>query len=439
MSNPLVSIVIPVYNGSNYMREAIDSALAQTYSPIEIIVVNDGSTDGGATEEIALSYGDKIRYFHKENGGTATALNFGIGKMKSDYFSWLSHDDYYLPERTEKVMAKMLSGNPLEEIVYTDFLYLDDETKKTHYTMVGQRVPEKQLSSHLYMLFLNVISYCTLIVPRSLFEEYSFFKEEWRYTHDYANMFEILSNKKFVYLPEALFVSRRHSDQVGMAKKAVREETGRLFLDVAKKSDEKEMTAIYGHLGNFYLELYNRSMADGMHSLWHYAQEKLSSLPFTSTEREQLKHLKEAILDANSCKGKEICIFGAGRLGQKVHMYLESKLVAVDYFCDNALACQNTKIKGIPCISPQELAEKKEDVLVIVAMLKSEEVLNQLQDLEIPYVTTKKDIDGILLQYPVAPPFFQVTDKFPETEEDKNQLFKARKAVFLAYDDLAEP
>ena len=59
---PLVSIIIPVYNGSNFMKEAIDSALSQTYENIEVVVVNDGSKDDGATEQIALSYGDKIRY-----------------------------------------------------------------------------------------------------------------------------------------------------------------------------------------------------------------------------------------------------------------------------------------------------------------------------------------------------------------------------------------
>ena len=66
--NPLVSIVIPVYNGSNFLKYAIESALAQTYKNVEILVINDGSTDNGATRDIALSYGDKIRYFEKENG-----------------------------------------------------------------------------------------------------------------------------------------------------------------------------------------------------------------------------------------------------------------------------------------------------------------------------------------------------------------------------------
>jgi hypothetical protein len=73
---PRVSIIIPVYNGSNFLAEAIDSALAQTYQNTEVIVVNDGSTDRGATRAIAASYGDRIRYLEKENGGVASALNY---------------------------------------------------------------------------------------------------------------------------------------------------------------------------------------------------------------------------------------------------------------------------------------------------------------------------------------------------------------------------
>src|SRR5689334_11837948 len=98
-TEPKVSIVIPVFNGAQYLRSAIDSALGQTYRNTEIIVVNDGSSDFGQTERVALSYGSRIRYFSKSNGGVASALNFGIQQMRGELFCWLSHDDLYLQEK----------------------------------------------------------------------------------------------------------------------------------------------------------------------------------------------------------------------------------------------------------------------------------------------------------------------------------------------------
>ena len=109
--HPLVSIIIPVYNGANFLAQAIDSALSQTYDNIEILVINDGSTDNGATEQIALSYGNKVRYFNKRNGGVSSALNLGIEKMQGEYFSWLSHDDLYEPEKIKK-QIEVLQGLP---------------------------------------------------------------------------------------------------------------------------------------------------------------------------------------------------------------------------------------------------------------------------------------------------------------------------------------
>lgn len=103
--HPLVSIVIPVYNGSDYLREAITSALAQRYDRIEVLVVDDGSCDGGQTEAIARSFGDRIRYIHKENGGSSSALNEGIRQMQGEWFSWLSHDDLYTPDKVGAQIA----------------------------------------------------------------------------------------------------------------------------------------------------------------------------------------------------------------------------------------------------------------------------------------------------------------------------------------------
>ena len=99
---PLVSIIIPAYNASNYLKEAIESALNQTYKNVEIIVVNDGSNDGGQTRAVAEEYKEKIAYYEKENGGSSSALNYGIKKMNGEWFSWLSHDDVYYPDKIQK-------------------------------------------------------------------------------------------------------------------------------------------------------------------------------------------------------------------------------------------------------------------------------------------------------------------------------------------------
>ncbi len=124
MSEPLVSIVIPVYNGANYVAEAIDSALAQTYSRIEVLVINDGSNDNNATRDIALSYGERIRYIEKENGGVASALNRGIKEMNGDYFSWLSHDDLYFPQKVQTQVDFLILLGCKDVIVYSDYRHV---------------------------------------------------------------------------------------------------------------------------------------------------------------------------------------------------------------------------------------------------------------------------------------------------------------------------
>ena len=129
LSNPLVSIVIPVFNGSNFLRDAIDSALAQTYPNFEILVVNDGSSDNGKTEEVALSYGDRIRYFHQPNRGVSAALNTGIREMKGEYFAWLSHDDVFLPRKLE-LQVRALETEGADVVVYSDYELVDTRLRR---------------------------------------------------------------------------------------------------------------------------------------------------------------------------------------------------------------------------------------------------------------------------------------------------------------------
>jgi glycosyltransferase involved in cell wall biosynthesis len=99
VTDPLVSIVIPTYNYGHYVIEAVESALAQTYSAIEIIVVDDGSTDD--TRQRLAHYSDRIRYIHQENKGLSAARNTGIAAAKGEYIAFLDSDDAFHPRKTE--------------------------------------------------------------------------------------------------------------------------------------------------------------------------------------------------------------------------------------------------------------------------------------------------------------------------------------------------
>jgi glycosyltransferase involved in cell wall biosynthesis len=207
--SPKVSIVIPVYNGSNYLREAIDSALAQTYQNREVIVINDGSTDEGKTEEIARSYGDRIRYFSKENGGVASALNKGIKEMRGDLFSWLSHDDVYMPEKLA-LQVSHLHRFPNKVILYGDFDFIDKNAKHLKTERIGNIEPRQ---FRYYLVTSHPIHGCTTLIPRECFDNVGMFDETLRSTQDYAMWFKLAEYYDFIHTPDVLIKSRFHSEQ----------------------------------------------------------------------------------------------------------------------------------------------------------------------------------------------------------------------------------
>ena len=112
---PLVSVIIPVYNCEKYLAEAIESVLAQTYQPLEIIVIDDGSTDGSA--EVAKSFGPTVQYCFQVNSGTAAARNRGIELAKGDFFAFLDADDLWVEDKLTNQMAAF-TNNPNLDIVY---------------------------------------------------------------------------------------------------------------------------------------------------------------------------------------------------------------------------------------------------------------------------------------------------------------------------------
>lgn len=217
-SKPKVSIIIPVYNGSNFLKEAIDSALGQTYKNIEVIIINDGSNDNGATEKIAKSYGNKIRYYKKVNGGVATALNFGIKKMSGEYFSWLSHDDLYEKTKIEDQIRLMLSLHTNNNIVVcNDRVLFENGIKKE--ALIDKR------TFGLFDIFLatgaNVgINGCALLIPKKALVESGGFDPTLPVTQDYDLWYRLSSqyNYRFVLLEKNLVTYRIHDKQDSIQK-----------------------------------------------------------------------------------------------------------------------------------------------------------------------------------------------------------------------------
>jgi glycosyltransferase involved in cell wall biosynthesis len=117
-STPLVSIIVPAFNREDTLRETLDSCLAQTYPNVEVIVVNDGSTD--STRAVAESYGSRIRLVNQSNSGLAGARNAGHAIARGDFVAWMDADDIAHPARIEIEMA-VLRSHPRLSLVCSDF------------------------------------------------------------------------------------------------------------------------------------------------------------------------------------------------------------------------------------------------------------------------------------------------------------------------------
>lgn len=186
MNGPLVSIIMPVYNGARYLGIAIESALAQTYKNFEVIVVNDGSDDGGATASVISSFGDRVVYLYQPNGGVSSALNLGVSKMKGEYFVWLSHDDMLLPDYLEKQIA-FLQNNCKDDnntIVSCQVSLMDARGKplfRPHKPMLGKKNGDEVYN---YLLSGGNICYCTMLIPKVCMEKVPPFDSAFRYVQD---------------------------------------------------------------------------------------------------------------------------------------------------------------------------------------------------------------------------------------------------------------
>lgn len=217
MSEPAVSVVLPVYQGENYLRFAIESVLHQTLEDLELIVVDDGSTD--STSAIARSYGDSVRYVRQDNTGVAGAFNHGLRLAKGRFISWLSHDDSFHPTKLEKQLSA-LSRLDSPAACYTDIEMIDAQGK----VIATHQLPEYERGETLrYVLTGGPIcsaSY-SLMYDRRCVEEVGPYAVELRYTQDVDMLARLVRRFPLLRVPETLMQVREHATR-GVHSKAWR-------------------------------------------------------------------------------------------------------------------------------------------------------------------------------------------------------------------------
>ncbi len=201
----LVSVVIPAYNVADYIEQSIFSVVSQTYKELEIIVVDDGSTD--ATAAIADAYAKqdtRIRIITQSNKGLAAARNTGIANAHGDYVCILDSDDIMLPNKIAEQYA-FLDSHPEYNIAYSDLYHFMDGKKSVYHH------PIAPLSTPHYesLLYGNVINPNTVFFRRSLFEKYGGFDESIRSAEDWEYWLHVAWNgSTFGYQPIKLTLYR---------------------------------------------------------------------------------------------------------------------------------------------------------------------------------------------------------------------------------------
>jgi glycosyltransferase involved in cell wall biosynthesis len=194
-----VSVVIPCYNSEAYLRETIDSAVNQTHPPREVIVVDDGSTDGSAS--VAEAYGDPVRVIRQENQRQAAARNRGIEEARGDFVAFLDADDLWHPEKLERQLPCFEPG---VVCVHNNWHKFGAEDEVLDFSPVPE---EERYTVEFMLLVTNPIHMSSVVVRRSLPVRFP----TWcRDGEDTFYHMEVARLGRIVLVPEVLTEKRMH-------------------------------------------------------------------------------------------------------------------------------------------------------------------------------------------------------------------------------------
>lgn len=212
---PQISVIIPTYNRAAYLPDAIESVLAQTFRDVEIVVVDDGSTDDTQATLRAWVNAGQIRYFYQENSGVSAARNRGIALAQGDYIAFLDSDDLFDPQKLEKQVA-LLDADPEIGLVHNSFRRVD---------MAGTLLAERDTSKFDGMVYPEMLLNWSVLIPPSCvmlraaaLTETGGFDETMRWGEDIDLWRRVARHYHFAAIADTLTIMRLHAENTSGAK-----------------------------------------------------------------------------------------------------------------------------------------------------------------------------------------------------------------------------
>ncbi|MFQ6116408.1 MAG: glycosyltransferase [bacterium] len=202
------SVIIPSYNRLPFLKEAVESVLNQSYRNFELIVVDDGSTDG--TKEFAAGLGDQIKYVYQKSGGPGSARNRGIREAGGRFITFLDSDDLWHRDKLN-VEIGFMKSHPKAMVCYTDEIWIRRGVR------VNQRKKHQKYSGWIFdrCLPLCIVSPSSVLMRREFFDEVGYFDESLPVCEDYDLWLRASLRFPFHFIPQKLIIKRGgHADQL---------------------------------------------------------------------------------------------------------------------------------------------------------------------------------------------------------------------------------
>lgn len=381
---PLVSVVIPAYNREKTISRALNSVLEQTYSNIEVIVVDDGSTD--STAKIVSNYADgRVRLIClSSNQGANKARNTGISEAKGEYIAFQDSDDEWLADKLEKQLAYMLKT--ATKAAYCPYILYDEgKTSVVPSDYMNQDVCEKNVVQTLKKK--NVVGTPTLIVRRELFGEIGMFDTDMKGLQDYEFVIRLVKHERLGYIREPLVKAYRMQQSITTNSHRILEAFAQILEKHADFVDVETFLHIYlGRAETLWEDQINWQEFD---KIVESVRKSGKAITGEDCYRMAMQYfwkqnwlIKKALTEwysnfVDNIKAKEFMIYGAGVWGQKAYSDMKKNNCIPKCFAVTERGNEET-IDGIPIVTLAEQEDLEMPVIIAVSWEKQDELVKNL-------------------------------------------------------------